>query len=343
MRRMWFQLNDSTRSAACGASSSSITYPDWAALSCGHYLEFGFARSRRIIEMEDLTMEKKPLMEILEIMGLHRVLKILNESEETCLGFRTIPTDEEPLAIGSSKVGGKPDLPSSLPWPVGNDKCLDFVAQINLAEIPGNLQNDLLPKSGMLYVFYNAESGAWGFCPADNVHWRVLFFQGDRDALVRTRKPGPIERATYRPCGVEFYESLCPDWHEVRNHPALNEHADEVARFDNFVTMVFNKVPVHQIMGDPHGIQSSPEDMQRKCQFVSHGLYMGGSGGPPFDEAEAIQLEPGAKEWRLLLQLDSDSDPGMQWGDRGRLYFWIREQDLAAKNFNAVWMILECF
>jgi uncharacterized protein YwqG len=44
----------------------------------------------------------------------------------------------------------------------------------------------------------------------------------------------------------------------------------------------------------------------------------------------------------LLLQVDSD-DVGMMWGDGGRLYFWIREQDARRADFSNVWMILQCY
>jgi uncharacterized protein YwqG len=44
----------------------------------------------------------------------------------------------------------------------------------------------------------------------------------------------------------------------------------------------------------------------------------------------------------LLLQIDSDDAIGWTWGDAGRLYFWIRKQDLAARRFDRVWTILQC-
>jgi len=42
-----------------------------------------------------------------------------------------------------------------------------------------------------------------------------------------------------------------------------------------------------------------------------------------------------------LLQVDSDPSVGMQWANAGMLYFWIRRQDLAAKRFDDVWVVLQ--
>ncbi len=60
-------------------------------------------------------------------------------------------------------------------------------------------------------------------------------------------------------------------------------------------------------------------------------------GGPSVPE--------GAKDWILLLQVDTDDDsdgPGWMWGDCGRIYFWIRRQDLAARRFDRAWTVLQC-
>jgi uncharacterized protein YwqG len=44
----------------------------------------------------------------------------------------------------------------------------------------------------------------------------------------------------------------------------------------------------------------------------------------------------------LLLQIDTDDDAGMMWGDVGRLYFWVPRAELQERNFDAVWMVLQC-
>ena len=45
----------------------------------------------------------------------------------------------------------------------------------------------------------------------------------------------------------------------------------------------------------------------------------------------------------LLLQLDTDDDTGWMWGDMGMIYFWIAPQELDARNFDDVRLILECY
>ena len=58
---------------------------------------------------------------------------------------------------------------------------------------------------------------------------------------------------------------------------------------------------------------------------------------PRYKKAEATQYD-----WRLLMQIDTDDDADMMWGDAGMIYFWIRDQDLRARRFDKTWMIFQC-
>lgn len=52
--------------------------------------------------------------------------------------------------------------------------------------------------------------------------------------------------------------------------------------------------------------------------------------------------EPSSLEsWRMLLQIDADESVGFDWGDAGRVYFWIREVDLVDLAFERTWMVTQ--
>jgi uncharacterized protein YwqG len=66
-------------------------------------------------------------------------------------------------------------------------------------------------------------------------------------------------------------------------------------------------------------------------------------GGVDLDAAETPSLDEAVKRWVLLLQVDSDDDAELMWGDAGRLFFWIPEEALAAGDFSAVFVQLQCY
>ncbi len=81
-------------------------------------------------------------------------------------------------------------------------------------------------------------------------------------------------------------------------------------------------------------------DMQLECQLVTNGINVGTQGrhGDPRVEV----LSAGATDWRLLLQIDTEDAAGMMWGDAGRIYYWIRDQDLAKAAWDETWLVLQC-
>ena len=55
---------------------------------------------------------------------------------------------------------------------------------------------------------------------------------------------------------------------------------------------------------------------------------------------ENIEEDP--TQWRLLLQIDTDDDAHMMWGDCGLLYFHISGQGLARRDFSQTLMVMQC-
>ncbi len=62
-------------------------------------------------------------------------------------------------------------------------------------------------------------------------------------------------------------------------------------------------------------------------------------------EEEKAQLVRDAQEWILLFQMDTVEKDGFElmFGDCGRIYFYIRKEDLRNRNFENVWLSLQCY
>jgi uncharacterized protein YwqG len=269
-------------------------------------------------------------------------------------------TVEALLPSGVSRFGGNPDLPRGFEWPrwMGShivrvdprtqqatrsepkDSPLHFIAQIRVADLPGDCA-DGLPRSGWLCFFYDVDNQPWGFDPAERQGWRVCHFDADAADLVRTSRPQP-DAFTNHPCALHFAcEWTLPDWHSYTFSDST-ELEDE----DLFELLAELNGPsyergaaMHRMLGSPQAIQG---DMQLECQLASHGIYLGSGSGHETPQAKAIEV--GASNWRLLLQIDSDEEnAGWMWGDAGRIYYWIREQDLRAGAFDDCWFVLQCY
>jgi uncharacterized protein YwqG len=69
-------------------------------------------------------------------------------------------------------------------------------------------------------------------------------------------------------------------------------------------------------------------------------LYCGDPSG--YNDPRAEGLKKDANQWILLFQIDSIDKAGMMWGDVGRVYFWIKKDDLEKKDFDKIWFVLQC-
>lgn len=259
---------------------------------------------------------------------------------QPCLRFDTIPTDESELALGCSKLGGFPDLPVGVPWPFHGDRPLVFLGQFNAHDFSQFSFCKDLPPEGILYFFLDMDLWAEGYDPSDRGNWRVIYHLGPPEELERCVPPehGPTT-AVFIPCRIVLHEALSPGWDKIPCHALVLD----VIREDEYQGFI-DRLPDeknHQVLGRPGRIEDLQYLMQLECQFLSHCVSLD-QDRKPVDEARAREVAPGALDWRLLLQLDSDKGTGMDWGD-SMLSFWIRERDLQDRNFSEVWMIEEWF
>jgi uncharacterized protein YwqG len=275
---------------------------------------------------------KRPSSDGLSKALLAQLLTAMRAQAAPCLVFA-------PPAPGSmSKLGGEPNLRAAHAWPTWKGASLAFLAQIDLAEARAAGGPDWLSERGGLFFFYDAEQSTWGFDPKDAGSWVVLHDPEGFAATTRSAPEDLPDQARYaeRPVGLRGAQSLpAPERLSVPTFDLADEDFD--ALWDA-QSAHHGPASHHQIGGHADPIQGANMDLE--CQLAANGVYCGGPEGYASEAAKV--LAPGAADWRLLLQLDSDDEADMMWGDVGRLYFWIREADARAGAFSKAWMVLQC-
>ncbi len=285
-------------------------------------------------------MSKDPkIEELIDNSGLTRIAEPLKELTMLSNRMTTSPTEHEEVPIGSSRIGGQPDLPSGVQWPMVGEQPLTFIAQIRLEDVPWKPDN--LPQSGLLSFFYNAVDQPWGYDPRHAGNWKVIY-SADTAALECLIPPEQVKQdGEFEPLAVEFsVQTTLPSWHTL----AVRRMDLSEAEIDLYMELT-EKItehnapgfPIHRFLGQPDPVQG---EMQLKCQLVTHGIDCGDPTG--YRDPRRQELEPGAEGWKLLLQIDSEEETGMTWGDFGMIYFWIHEEDLKRGDFDQVWLVLQC-
>ncbi|GIF07293.1 YwqG family protein [Actinoplanes siamensis] len=233
-----------------------------------------------------------------------------------------------------TRLGGVPLLAPGTAWPRSpSGNAQSFLGQLDADDVNARLGATILPAGTVLGFFYDWEEQRWGFDPADAGHWRVV--------------TAPLDEAV--PTGGESFTAHTVASVAVCTIPAIDEPAAGVARADrrwrrrdaleDFYAALENdeRVPLHRVLGWPDLLQGP---MQLQCQLAANGVRHGNPAG--VEGARVAELGPGAADWLLLWQIDTDDTMDWVWGDSGRLYYWIRRQDLAAGDFGRVWLVLQC-
>lgn len=278
----------------------------------------------------------------------------LLEGARSSVRMHTTQSALEDLSPGASRLGGLPDLPTGVTWPERNGSPLDFIAQIDLRDLAGLLPE--LPQSGWLLFFFDPDDWSVGFDPDDTSGWRVSYFDCEKALLDRAELPprlppkrswlgrllfGPSKpRPAYDACGLRFDEDF-----------RLRDEDDEPERVDTTGDereLAFERLMEeetgqwgddvrHRLGGHPDTIHGP---MRLDCQLAANGVKIGHP--KYYRDPRVKELESGKSDWELLLQIDSDKNPGWMWCGGGRIYVWIRRQDLAARDFTKTWCLTQC-
>lgn len=193
----------------------------------------------------------------------------------------------------------------------------------------------LLPHTGLLYFFFDI---ALYFTSLTSLYRKVLYFDGPSAHLKRTSIPHPApvpdEEIIMPSCAVEFScEIMLPPFDSLytRHLPLEEDPFDLLEEVEHFYDEN-HRSALHRMLGHPNALQ---DDMQ----VVGQQRWL-----QKQDEAVKKKTTEGeAKKWLLLLQIGNDDNLKRDWGNSGKLYYWIRPEDLTAHYFDHVEFIHQSY
>lgn len=213
---------------------------------------------------------------------------------QSCVDLTTTAVDDDRIPCGASKLGGDPDLPPGTQWPRWESsefapRPLSFLAQIDLAAMPPTLIADILPTAGLLSFFVDEEEYL-GLRPEERSGFRALLLP-----------PSGLERRTPPAGATRFRSGELRAAAGVSLPPFDDMVAEDYDAFDHIVqTMLAGRPGRHQLLGHPYRIQQ-----------------------PPATDVVSTFGEGRPGNWRLLLQIDSDDELDLCWGDVGTYYLMV--------------------
>ena len=281
-------------------------------------------------------MDKAGVQAAFVAAGIARLIKDIDRLARPSIRLNASPVAESTLQMGASKLGGTPDLPIGVSWPELKGMPQSFIAQLRLADVYPYDTEHKLTRSGMLWFFYDARQETYGADPADQGGWFVFYLNGDQPALQRTAAPPTLSKESrFQPCVLSFASEITLSQQPKLEIPYFDWTVDEQKKYEDllatFPSTADHATMNNRLQGNPDTIQ---DDMRLQCQLVSHGVT-------DTNDPRAAELSKGALEWQLLLQVDSDEQAGMEWGNSGMLYYWIQAADLQVQHFDTIWLIMQ--
>lgn len=279
-----------------------------------------------------------------ELEPLKRNAIVINYSEE----------NREKIPKGSSKIGGKPDLPKDFQWYYYNgedykrkvaNRPLSFLMQINCEEVHKYDKESLLPEKGILYFFYELLTMTWGFSPNDRGSARVFYYDGEIEALVSTDFPEDMEKDCIIPEAKIDFESMNDYPIDFFDYYDDEDSDEEISRkekeYEKDLEELGYKTDTTKLLGHPELIQG---EYFEECEGVARKNLYYGSAPIKYGDLKN-EIKENAKDWILLMQMSEFEfeDYGLYFGDCGKIYFNIRKEDLKNRNFDNVWLILQCY
>ena len=176
-----------------------------------------------------------------------------------------------------------------MPWLSNENGALSFVAQINFAEVSKFDTDSLLPKSGMLYLFYDINLHVCGYDPADKKGFAVIFAEAAQDQL--SRQSAVSENFTFGARSLSFKNEV--------NLPSLQSSLVPFGKFSEEEWAAYHEViepswqaKENKLLGHSDNIQ---DGMELECELVANGLDCGD--GSAYHHPNIEEFKKNAAQW----------------------------------------------
>jgi hypothetical protein len=172
-------------------------------------------------------------------------------------------------------------------------------------------------------------------------NWRVIYHNGALDKCIPTAPPMPLPpHLDYQPRRVRFETEVTLPCVETCYLGAPGDTAaklelsqDEWDAYADLHNEWRANKDIHQMFGHADDVQ--PYGLENSYASVRDVFF---PDGRPFQSLPPKEQNEEFLQGRLLLQISEEKNCKMQFGRGGRLYFFIREKDLKARDFSKVWV-----
>lgn len=256
--------------------------------------------------------------------------KIKRDTAIDCAGIEISRISPDSVKSTDSVIGGKPPYAEKIPS--RNGKELRFLAQVNCSELPelkgypnkGLLQfwisNDIVDDEECEVIYYENPTNN----RIDQLEIDMNMYDNEDDNW--PMKPGSVVKMTFKKMPesmsiedyrfdnlfVEAYNEIAKNTEGVEEIKAFHEIKKEVWAYIGKHTDLLSGGYGNKIGGYPHFCQWDPRESEKSEEL-------------------------------LLLQLDSDDNGVIMWGDFGTANFFIKEQDLINHKFGNCMFHWDCY
>lgn len=246
--------------------------------------------------------------------------------------------EEDYKVVGSSRIGGYPDVPENFNWPKTKEgDFMTLIAQLNMSEISKYDLDNVLPKNGLLYFFMGIDE------PAYDIEHKVIYFESAEN--IKLMK---IEETTILEDDCEFksFKASATSTVDIPNYAYMDYDVidDSDSYFDMEEEVKFScGNNIGSIFGYPDG-QHDDSELEAALKIILNEGYH----YSPKEKDKLINYYKGdvnkadeeISNICMLLEIDSENNVGFQWWDSGCIHFFIRKEDLINKDFSKTYLSL---